>query len=144
MLAQLILTLVLGALSPAAGDTRLADAAMQGDKATVQSLIARKVDVNATQGDGMTALHWAAYRNDVEMARVLLQAGASIKATTRLGDYTPLSIAAKTGGSGVIDLLLKAGADVNAATPAGTTALMLAAGSGIPDAVKMLLDRGAN
>ena len=145
MFAHIIATLLLGAfISPATGDTRLVEAAMQGDKATVQSLITRKTDVNVAQGDGMTALHWAAYRNDVEIARLLIQAGANTKATTRLGDYTPLLIAAKTGSAPVVDLLLKAGTDVNAATPAGTTALMLAAGSGDAEAVKLLLDRGAN
>src|SRR5438093_200446 len=130
MFAQTIMTLLLGTLwgGPAV-DSRIADAAMQGDKAAVQTLISRKADINAAQGDGMTALHWAAYRNDIDVARLLIQAGANIKATTRLGDYTPFLIAAKTGSAAVMDLLLKTGADVNATNPAGTTALMLASGS---------------
>jgi len=44
-------------LLSAAGDTRLADASEQGDKDAVRSLLTQKVDVNAAQGDGMTALH---------------------------------------------------------------------------------------
>jgi len=131
-------------LIPSAADTRLADAAMQGDRAAIQSLLTRKVDVNQAQGDGSTALHWAAYRDDLEMARLLIQAGANVKATTRLGDFTPLFMAAKNGNGTMVELLLKAGADVNAPNKAGTTALMLAAASSKPDALKVLLDRGAN
>ncbi|MBZ5605363.1 MAG: ankyrin repeat domain-containing protein, partial [Acidobacteriia bacterium] len=68
-------------LLASAADTRLADAAMQGDRNSVRTLIAQKADVNVAQGDGSTALHWAAYKNDVEMAKMLLAAGASNKAT---------------------------------------------------------------
>src|SRR5262245_14034313 len=116
MLGQHLLTLFITILlSPAPADTRLADAAMQGDRATVQALLAKKVDVNDAQGDRSTALRWAAYRDDVELARVLIQAGANVKATTRLGEYTPLFLAAKNGGAAVVDLLVKAGSDVNGA-----------------------------
>ncbi len=144
MLVQMILTTLLTFLAPAVGDTRLSDAAMNGDRIAVQTLLSSKADVNAAQGDGTTALHWAAYRDDLDMARLLLKSGANVKATTRLGDYTPLFLAAKNGNAEMIDLLLKAGADVNAVNHAGTTSLMLAAASGKPEAVKVLLDRGAN
>ena len=50
--------------SGAAGKSDVADAAMRGDKAAVQTLIAQKADVNAPQADGATALHWAVYRGD--------------------------------------------------------------------------------
>ena len=46
----------------------LTDAAMRGDKAAVSTLIKQGVDVGAAQGDGMTALHWAAERGDAELA----------------------------------------------------------------------------
>jgi len=145
MLGQTILTIVLTMFVTAAvGDTRISDAAMQGDRSAVQSLIAAKADVNAAQGDGSTALHWAAYRDDLDMAKLLIRAGASVKATTRLGSYTPLFLAAKNGNAEMIDLLIKAGSDINAPNPAGTTPLMLAAASGKADAVKILLDHGAN
>jgi len=143
MLFQIMLTTLL-TLAPPTGDTRLSDAAMNGDRTAVQTLLSSKADVNAAQGDGTTALHWAAYRDDVDMARLLLKSGANVKASTRLGDYTPLFLAAKNGNAEMIDLLLKAGADGNAANHAGTTPLMLAAASGKPEAVKVLLDRGAN
>jgi hypothetical protein len=98
----------------------------------------------AADGDGMTPLHWAVYRDDAATVRPLIASGADVKATTRVGDITPLSLACTTGDSSVIDLLLKAVADVNAATADGATPLMLAAGSGSADAAKVLPDHGAN
>ena len=60
----LILCISIVAVVLAASDTRLPDAAMQGDKDAVRSLLDQRVDVNAPQGDGTTALHWAAYKDD--------------------------------------------------------------------------------
>src|SRR5258706_594347 len=81
----LVLCLTVHASPLYAADTRIADAAMQANKDGVRSLLKQKADVNAAQGDGMTALHWAAYQNDLEMAQLLIQAGASVKSTTRVG-----------------------------------------------------------
>jgi ankyrin repeat protein len=129
----------------AAADTRLPDAAMKGDRLSVQSLLQQKADVNAAQGDGSTALHWAAYLNDVEMAQMLIKAGADLNATTRIGHMTPLFMAARNAGGPMVELLIKAGADPNSVdTVTGTTPLMLAAAAGKPDAVQALLDHGAN
>jgi ankyrin repeat protein len=130
-------------VAAAPGDTRLADAAQRGDLAVVRSLI-KTANINSAQGDGMTALHWAAYHNDPEMAKALVQAGANAMAVTRLQRLTPLFLAAKGGYAGVLEVLIGAGADVNAANSTGSTPLMLAAASGNTDAVKLLLDRGAN
>src|SRR5215471_5740976 len=143
MLGQLFLTTLL-AVMPPAGDTRLADAAMQGDKSALQTLLQQKADVNTPQGDGTTALHWAAYREDVEMARILIKAGADVKAATRIGGMTPLFMAAKTGNAAMVELLVNAGAEINQANSNGTTPLMLAAAAGKADAVKVLLEHGAN
>jgi ankyrin repeat protein len=110
----------------------------------VQTLLAAKVDVNAPQGDGSTALHWAAFNDDVDTARLLLKAGASVKAATRNGAITPLFMACRNGNAAMIGLLLDAGADANSATANGTTALMMAASSGNASAVKLLIDRGAD
>jgi uncharacterized protein len=121
----------------------LPEAAEQGDLKTVAALV-QKSDVNSAKGDGMTALHWAAYRDDLDMARVLIQAGANVNAANRLKAVTPLLIASNAGNAAMIDLLLKSGADANLANTLGTTPLMLAAASGKSDAVKTLLDHGAN
>jgi ankyrin repeat protein len=140
-----ILGLSMAVLLSAAGtDTRLADAAMRGDKDGVRSLLKQKVDVNVPQGDGATALHWAAFQDDVEMAQLLLQAGANVKAATREGAITPLFMACTNGSAAMVERLLKAGADANSTKSNGTTALMIAAASGSADAVKVLLDHGAD
>jgi ankyrin repeat protein len=66
---------------------------MQGDRNTVKSLLQQKPDVNAPQGDGATALHWAASNEDLEMVKLLLAAGANVNAATRDGGVTPLFMA---------------------------------------------------
>lgn len=125
-------------------DAPLADAAMRGDIEAVRSLLGQRVDVDASQGDGTTALHWAAYREDVEMAGLLLDAGASLRATTRLGDLTPMLMASKNGNAAMIELLLDAGAEANHADSNGTTPLMYSAATGKMDAVAALLANGAD
>jgi ankyrin repeat protein len=127
----------------AASSASVADAAMQGNRDAVRSLLKQAADVNAAQGDGMTALHWAAMKDDAELVQTLLFAGANVRATTRIGSYTPLILAAKSGSASVIAPLLKSGADANSATSNGTTVLMLAAASGNTDAVALLIEGGA-
>jgi ankyrin repeat protein len=110
----------------------------------VEALLKQGADVNAAQGDGMTALHWAASRGDAAMAQMLLSAGANIRATTRLGGITALHLASQAGHAPVVAALLAAGADANAATSNGATALMLAARGGSPDTVTRLIENGAD
>jgi ankyrin repeat protein len=126
----------------AAAPSEVADAAMRGDVGAVRALIMARANVNAPQGDGATALHWAVYRGDKEMARTLLRAGANAKAANRAG-ATPLWLASVNGDAALIEALIEAGADVNEALPLGRTPLMLAARTGNVDAIKVLLDRGA-
>jgi ankyrin repeat protein len=137
------------AASPAATrlGSALADAAMRNDTASIRALLpkAAAADVNASQGDGMTALHWAAERGDAALAEMLVYAGANVSAVTRIGQYTPLHLASKSGSVAVADALIKAGADVKARTTnTGVTALHLAAASGSVDVAKRLIDAGAD
>lgn len=141
---SLISGLCMAVLVSAAGDTRLSEAAMQGNKDTVRTLVKQRVDVDASQGDGTTALHWAAFRDDLDMAKMLIAAGANVRAETREGAITPLFMACTNGNAAMIDLLLTSGADANSVKANGTTALMTASASGSADAVKALLDHGAD
>jgi uncharacterized protein len=127
----------------AASNSPLADAAMKGDRAAVQALVQQKADLNAVQADGATAIQWAVYRDDLEMAGVLIGAGADIKLANREG-ATPLYLASLHGSAPMIEKLLKAGADPNALGPEGETPLMLAARTGNLDAMRTLLDHHAD
>ena len=137
------LVAVLCAASLSAAGSELADAVMRGNKAAVRSLLQRKVDVNAPQVDGTTALHWAVRADDLETIDLLVRAGANVSARNRAG-VMPLELAALNGNAAVIERLIKAGADVNRPlNSSGDTALMMASRSGKAGAVKALLDRGA-
>ncbi|MEP7119260.1 MAG: ankyrin repeat domain-containing protein, partial [Acidobacteriota bacterium] len=122
----------------------VADAVMNGDAAAVRTLLRAGADVNAAQGDGMTALHWAALKNEPEIAEMLLFAGANHAAVTRLGVYTPLHLAARAGSAPIVAALIAAGADVRVRATTGTTPLMLAAESGVLEAVQHLVTAGAD
>ncbi len=144
-LASLTLVGALGAgFLHAAAPASVVDAAMQGNRDAVKTLLKQGADVNTAQGDGMTALHWAVQKADLDLVKTLLYAGANIKATTRIGGYTPLLIASRNGNASMIDALLTGGADPNSATANGATALMFAAQSGFADAVKALVEKGAD
>src|SRR5258708_2358202 len=140
-----IFALALSALLHAGTDgSRVADAAMAGDRAAVRALLTSGDDVNAAQGDGMTALHWAARHGDVDLIRMLVAAGANVKATTRLGNHTPLLMACEIGSAGAIEALLAAGADLKGTTASGVSPLMFASAAGQADAVKTLIAHGAD
>ncbi len=140
--AAIALLCVTGTAS-AVGKSDVADAASKGDKAAVRTLIQQKVDVNAPQVDGATALHWAVYREDADLVDMLIRAGGNVKVTNREG-VTPLMMAALYGNAGIIDRLLKAGADAKALGPNGETMLMLAARNGNPAAVRLFIEAGAD
>ncbi|MCZ6918220.1 MAG: ankyrin repeat domain-containing protein [Gemmatimonadetes bacterium] len=141
LLGALTVVLLLGVPAP---ESPVADAAMAGDIETVRSLLRDGEDVNAAQPDGMTALHWAAMKNNVAMAELLLYAGANGAATTRLGGYTPLHLASREGVGDAVDVLLEAGSAVGTMTSTGVSAIHLAAQAGRPDAIRALLEHGAD
>jgi ankyrin repeat protein len=126
----------------AAGPSGLINAVKNGDKTAIRAFLQQRVDVNAADPDGSTALHWAAQANDSETVGLLLSAGANVKATTRYG-VSALSLACINGDAAIIERLLNAGADPNAAQPEGETPLMTAARTGKLEAVKALLSHGA-
>ncbi len=138
---------LLGSAAASAGSVApavpIVDAARAEDALAVRALLERQVDVNAAEVDGTTALHWAAYRGDVDTARLLLAAGARTGVTNRYG-VTPLALAAERGEARIVGALLEAGADPNATLPEGETALMAAARAGDVDTLRLLLAHGAD
>src|SRR5262245_50317810 len=59
-------------------------AAKLGDRAAVRALVEKKADANAPDQDGTTALHWAAYRDDLDTLQLLIRAGATVNAANDL------------------------------------------------------------
>src|SRR4051812_40978382 len=109
-----LLILALATPFAAAGETAiLADAAEKHDVTAIRRLFDNKADVNATQPDGMTALHWATYHDDADTVKQLLAAGADAKAANRYG-VTPLALACISGNTAIVEMLLEAGADPKA------------------------------
>jgi uncharacterized protein len=139
-LAGLVL---LGGSALAIGSSDLLTAVRNHDREGVRLLVG-KVDVNAAEPDGSTALLLAAQSNDLETVNLLLKAGANPQVANRYG-ATPLSAAATYADKGVVESLLKAGANPEVrVTRSGQTVLMTASRVGNVGAVTALLDRGVD
>ena len=121
----------------------LVDAVKQQDVAAVRSLLKAGADVNAPEGDGATALHWAVHAEQIELTRMLIAAGATVDVANDLG-ITPLYLASAAGNAAIVTLLLDRGAKAASAAPSGVTALMEAARSGSVETVRLLLTHGAD
>ena len=139
----LALALILAPVTFAFAQSPVADAAMQRNAEEVSRLLKAGADVNLAQADGATALHWAAYHGDANLAKMLLAAGADPSAANREGS-TPLWLAATQGDATMVATLLDGGADANESLPLGRRPLMLAARSGSLEAVRVLLEHGAD
>lgn len=138
-----LFVLSLALASPAAADSRVIDAARRGDAAAVRMLLKQGASVKTAQGDGATALHWAAHHDSLDIANAVLAAGANVNAVNDLG-VSPLWLACQNGSAAMSERLLRAGANATLTLPSGETLLMTAARTGNPDIVKQLLAAGAN
>lgn len=111
------------------GATLLMQAAQNGNLEMVKALIESGADLNLTDPQGWTALMKALYNHELnrgfpEVVQTLIDAGAGIETQIGYG-IRPLMLAAGYGEAGVIEILLKAGADVRAKNEGGRTALMM-------------------
>lgn len=141
-LSVLVLLLAVGAGASQPRASMVA-AARAGDAATLRALLdAGRVEVDAPEPDGATALQWAVHRDDPGMVELLIGAGADVNLTNDYG-VTPLSLACTNGSAEVVARLLDAGADPEVRTE-GETALMTAVRTGSVDVVELLIARGAD
>ena len=144
-LIAVVLAIALVSGTAAAEDRALLDATKRGDVGAVRSLLADGADPNAAQGDGLTALHLAAQAGNIEIAQLLIDAGARVAATTRTGGYMPIHLASGAAQASLVSALIEAGAEPGVATTgSGVTPLHLAAKAFNGEStVRVLLARGA-
>ncbi len=140
---MLVVVAVLAARASLAAEAPIVAAARQQDTARVRTLIAARADVNATQADGATALHWAVHWSDLELVDLLLRAGARASVANEL-EVTPLAMACDAGQSAIVSRLIDAGAAVNERPARRPPPLHLCVRRGAVEAVTRLLAAGAN
>ena len=150
------------------GETPLMTAARAGRVAAVAELLRRGADPNRTEHvRGQTALMWATAQRHPNVVETLLAHGAVVDARSKVrprlvfaetvnasqydqgimvneGGFTPLLFAARQGSVESAALLLDAGADIDDEAPTGASALVVAAHSGHPGLVALILERGAD
>lgn len=98
-----------------------------------------KIDVNVADADGLTPLHFAAYKGNLPIVQFLVANKARVNTATRTTKVTPLHLAAQQGHRDVVDFLLSKDADIELKTAPGQTALVLAIQEGGRDVVDLLL-----
>ncbi|XP_046140908.1 ankyrin-3-like isoform X13 [Osmia bicornis bicornis] len=118
-------------------------AARAGQLEKVLEYLESGVDINASNANGLNALHLAAKDGHLEIVRELLNRGAVVDAATKKGN-TALHIASLAGQEEVVQLLVQRGASVNAQSQNGFTPLYMAAQENHDSVVKYLLSKGAN
>ena len=124
-----------------AGRTELHYAALEDDLTRAMALITAGADLDDSDREGFSPLHFAAQQHAVAVARLLIESGAKVDPVNKHGN-TPLWTAVfnTKGGSELVKLLRKAGADPNHANAAGRTPAQLARLMGTPDVVRFFAD----
>jgi ankyrin repeat protein len=145
------------------GETALMTVARTGNVEAAGVLLARGADVNSKeQWRQQTPLMWAVAESHPEMAQELIAHGADVNARQvkwnwerqitkeprekwmPLGALTPLLFAARQGCLDCARILMKAGAEINAADPNNISPVLMATINGHYDVAAFLLDRGAD
>jgi uncharacterized protein len=139
----IVLLTVASFVAAAAARPAIIEAVRKGDKDTLRTLIQKGANVNESEADGATALHWASYRDDLQSVDTLLKAGAKVNAANDLG-ATALWTAAQNGSEAMVKRLLDAGANPNLALLSGETPLMVASRTGSSAVAELLIAKGAD
>jgi len=143
LIAAVLITPLFAAPAAAGSGQTLLHAVQNDDQGSLTALLSKKVDVNALGDDGATPLAWAAVRCNVEIATLLLKAGANPNLTNEQG-VGPLYIAITNGSPAMVKLLLQNGAEANVARESGETPLMTAARLGQMEVAKLLIEHHAD
>jgi ankyrin repeat protein len=110
----------------------------------IKRLILAGANLEAKDQNGWIALSLAVFRGHTEAVKVLIEAGADLKARSKAGDWTPLHFAAAYDITEAAKLLIEAGADLEAKTPGNQTPLHFAAAYDSTEAAKILIEAGAD
>jgi cytohesin len=137
-----LLTLLLGLESPVFATSELDKQLIEATKnknfaLPFESLLAQGADVNASDADLMTVLHWAAWSGHTPNVVKLLEKGAALQARNRNG-WTALHLAAKNGHASTVEALLERGADVYSIDDQTETAIQEAKVKGYNEIAEML------
>ena len=125
-------------------ESPVADAAQRGEGEEIRNLLRQGADPSAAQPDGMTALHWSALNDQLDIVETLIFAGATLQPATRVGGYTPLHLASRAGNAEVVAALLDAGANPDILTGTGAASLHFAAEADVVGVVNALVEHGAD
>lgn len=130
----------------AACASELLDAVKADDAGRVQAAISAGADINENDVYMGSPLHIAVARGKVEIAKLLLDAGADIEAAAKgsLNKAHPLHIAARVNGVAIAALLIERGAKVDSRDSQSRTPLFVAASSGQAEVAEFLLKAGAD
>jgi ankyrin repeat protein len=126
----------------------LINAVNAGEISAVKRMLAAGADVNSRDAEGVTLLMLAAHSGDMAMVKTLIKSGADVNVCDDRG-WSALAKAVynpemKCGFVDVVNTLIEAGANIEAAIGYGVRPLMLAAGYGETDVVEALLKAGAD
>ena len=115
----------------------------KADLNLVNDLIALGANLDWQNNNGWTALHWCAYWNHPEIARMLIDVGADVNIQNNDGS-TALNVCAIIDHPEIAKMLLDAEADVNIQDNDGSTALHFCAEWNYLEISRMLIDAGAD
>jgi ankyrin repeat protein len=149
MIRKVLATAVFAALASSAAlavdgnEQQILQLASEGKTVEALALVGRNTDVTQSQADGTTALHWAIYYNDANLAKKLIRQGADVKVKNEFG-ATPMAQAALTGNVDILKMLLDAGVEVDERGADDQTPLMVLARTPNVEAVELLIKKGAD
>ncbi|KAF5479184.1 hypothetical protein F2P56_000031 [Juglans regia] len=124
----------------------LISACQAGDVAVIELLLKTNIDVNDTDAEGNSALHWSlkAPPQQIKIVWLLLQHGAQVSQKNKLG-LTSLHVAAANGNSQALQVFLLEDPDaISYKTEMKETPLFFAVKNDHTDCTELLLRWGAN
>ena len=141
--SRLLALLFVGLLTGCSGPATIQESARLDDTSSLTRQLNAGANINARDYAGYTALHWAAYADHLDAARILVQHGANLEAIEN-GGLTPLEVAACYFHPDIAQFLLEKGANVNAKDRNGWTPLDYAASNDDVPMAELLIDFGAS